>query len=105
VRQITARKELAAIIAGVGPLWPSLESVISDNATMTDVGKSLGAKGGQAPGAGTARIRLAMTAAMEALSQRNEIKETPRPVIPMPVKSRGSFYNQTRAGSVMKVAA
>jgi hypothetical protein len=41
---------------------------------------------------------------MEALSQRNEIKEKPRLVIPMPVKSRGSFLNQT-PGAVMKVAA
>ena len=105
VRRIAAREELDVIIAGVGPLWPSLESVISDNATMTDVGKSLGAKGGRAPSVGTSRIRLAMTAAMEALSQRNEVKDEPRRAIPMPDKSRGSFYNQTRAGSVMKVAA
>jgi hypothetical protein len=104
VRVMAAREELEAIIAGVGPLWPSLESVISNNATMTDVGKSLGAKGGRAPGVGTARIRLAMTAAMEALSQRNEIKEKPRLVIPLPVKSRGSFLNQTK-GAVTKVAA
>jgi hypothetical protein len=104
VRVMKAREELEAIIAGVGPLWPSLESVISNNATMTDVGKSLGAKGGRAPSVGTARIRLAMTAAMEALSQRNEIKETPRRPIPMPVKTRGSFLNQTK-GAVTKVAA
>jgi hypothetical protein len=104
LRRIAAREELEAIIAFVGPLWPSLESVISNNATMTDVGKSLGAKPAQSPGVGTARIRLAMTAAMEALSQRNEVKDEPRRAIPMPDKSRGSFWNQSK-GPVMKVAA
>jgi hypothetical protein len=105
LRVLAAREELAAIIAFVGPLlWPSLFAALSENATMTDIGLALGAKGTAAPPLGVRTIRLALSAAMEALSQRNEIKDEPRRVIPMPVKSRGSFLNQSK-GPVLKVAA
>jgi hypothetical protein len=108
VRLIAARKELDAIIATVGPvLWPSLKAAIS-GATMNDIGLALGAKRFQASREGTRIIRLALTAAIEALS-RNEVKDKPRVTTPLPDRSRGSFYNQTRglySGSnhVVKVA-
>jgi hypothetical protein len=104
VRVMDARKELDTIIAAVGPLWPSLFAAVSENATMTDIGLALGAKSALAPTFGTLIIRLAMAAAMEALSRCNEVKDEPRRATPLPVKSRGSFLNQTN-GPVMKVAA
>jgi hypothetical protein len=104
VRVMAAREELAVIIAAVGPLWPSLFAAISKNATMTDIGLALGVKRFQAPREGTAIIRRALTAAMEALSRFNEVKDVPRQTTPLPVKSRGSFLNQA-GGPVIKVAA
>jgi hypothetical protein len=71
-RIIAAHEELDEIIASVGPLWLPLVDVISANATMTNVGEALGAKNTQAPGVGTAIIRLALTAAMEAIDRFNE---------------------------------
>ena len=71
---------------------------------MTDIGVSLGVKRFQAPREGTRIIRLALTAAMEALNRFNEIKDEPRHTTPLPDKSRGSFRNQAR-GPVIKVAA
>ncbi len=96
VRVMAARKELDIIIAAVGPLWPSLFATISENATMTDIGVSLGVKRFQAPREGTRIIRLALTAAMEALGRLNEVKDEPRRTTPMPEKSRGHFMNQSR---------
>jgi hypothetical protein len=104
VRVMEARKELDAIITAVGPLWPSLFAAVSENATITDIGLALGAKRFQASREGTRIIRLAMTAAMEALSRRNEVKDEPRRTIPLPVKSRGSFLNQS-SGPVIRIAA
>jgi hypothetical protein len=104
VRVIAAREELAAIAAAVGPLWPSLAVAISENATMTDIGLSLGAKSAQAPPFGSLIIRLALTAAMEALSRFNRPKDEPARAARLPIKSRGSFRNQAR-GPVLKVAA
>ena len=105
VRKMAAREELDAIEAGVGPmLWPYLLQAISHNATMTDIGVALGFKRYQAPREGTAIIRRALTAAMDALDRLNGIKDdSPRPT-PLPVKSRGSFLNQA-GGPVIKVAA
>jgi hypothetical protein len=105
VRLIAARQELGAIIEYVGPLlWPSLKAVISENATMTDVGMTLGVKRAQASTTGTAVIRLALNGATEALRRFNEVKDVPRCTTPLPVKSRGSFLNQS-GGPVVKVAA
>jgi hypothetical protein len=104
VRVMAAREELDAIITAVGPLWPSLFAAVSENATMTDIGLALGAKSALAPTFGSLIIRLAMTAAMEALSRRNEVKDELRKTTPLPVKSRGSFWNQT-SGPIMRVAA
>jgi len=104
VRVMVAREELDTIIAAVGPLWPSLFDAVSENATMTDIGLALGAKSALAPTFGSLIIRLAMTAAMEALSRCNEVKDEPRKTTPLPVKSRGSFWNQT-SGPVIRVAA
>jgi hypothetical protein len=105
VRLIAAREELEVIIGYVGPLlWPSLKAVISENATMTDIGVALGVKSTQASIVGTTIIRLALTGATEALSRFNEVKDMPRIRTPMPDKSRGSFWNQS-SGPVVKVAA
>jgi hypothetical protein len=103
LRVIAAREELSGIIAAVGPLWPSLVAAISENATLTDVGFALGAKGAQAP-VGSVIIRLALTAAVDALDRFNRIKDEPRRPTPMPNKSRGSFLNQS-SGPVIKLAA
>jgi hypothetical protein len=105
VRLIAAREELAAIIAAVGPLWPSLNAAISKNHTMSDIGAAFGGvKSNQASIVGTAFIRLALSAAMEALSRFNGVKDVPRCTAPLPEKSRGSFWNQS-SGPVVKVAA
>jgi hypothetical protein len=105
VRIIVAREELDAIIAAVGPLWPSLRAAISENATMTEIGLAAGSpRRFQASREGTAIIRRALAAAMETLSRLNEIKDEPRRATPLPVKSRGSFLNQS-SGPVIKVAA
>jgi hypothetical protein len=71
-QMIAAHEELDEIIASVGPLWTPLVDVISANATMTNVGETLGARNTQAPGVGTAIIRLALTAAMEAIERFNQ---------------------------------
>jgi hypothetical protein len=111
VRVMKAREELDAIKAAVGPvLWPSLKAAVSDNATLTDIGLALGAKRFQASREGTRVIRLALTAAIDALGRLNNVKDEPRRTAPLPDKSRGSFYNQTRglySGSnhVVRVAA
>jgi hypothetical protein len=104
IRVMAARKELDAIMVAVGPLWPSLFAAVSENATLTDVGLALGSKSFQAPHVGTLIIRLALSAAIDALSRFNEVKDKPRKTTPLPVKSRGSFLNQS-SGPVMKVAA
>jgi hypothetical protein len=104
VRLIAAREELAAIILSVGPLWPSLNAAISENATMTDIGVALGVKSSQASIVGTVFIKVALRAAIEALSRFNEVKDAPRMTTPLPVKSYGSFYNQS-SGPVIRVAA
>jgi hypothetical protein len=104
VRVMAAREELDLIIAAVGPLWPSLFAAVSENATLTDIGLALGAKSFQAPHVGTLFIRLALSAAIDALSRFNEVKDEPRRTTPLPIKSRGSFWNQS-SGPVMKVAA
>ena len=105
VKLIAAREELASVITYVGPLlWTLLKAVISNDATMTDIGEAMGVKSGQSSIVGTAVIRLALTGATEALSRFNEVKDVPRCPTPLPDKSRGSFYNKTR-NHVMKVAA
>jgi hypothetical protein len=105
VRLIAAREELASVIAYVGPLlWALLKAALSENATLTDIGETLGVKSNQASIVGTAVIRLALTGAIEALARFNEVKDVPRCSTPLPDKSRGSFYNQTR-NHVVKVAA
>jgi hypothetical protein len=105
VRLIAARQELDSVIAYVGPLlWALLKAVISENATMTDIGVKMGVASAQASIVGTATIRLALAGATEALSLINSVKDKPRSVTPLPDKSRGSFYNKTR-NHVMKVAA
>jgi hypothetical protein len=104
VRVMAAREERDVIILAVGPLWPSLFAAVSENATLTDIGLVLGAKSFQAPHVGTAIIRLALSAAIDALSRFNAVRDEPRRTTPLPVKSRGSFLNQSR-GAVMKVAA
>ena len=104
-RIMAAREELNVIIAYVGPLWPSFLAALDDNATLTEIGQRLRAKSGvQASGVGTVIIRLALTAAMDALDQINGVADAPRLVTPMPDKSHGSFRNQTR-GPVIKIAA
>jgi hypothetical protein len=105
VRVIAAREELAAVVAGVGPLWLYLLQAISHDATMTDIGVRLGVKRYQAPGYGTVIIRLALTAAMAALSRFNEINDQPVRTVPMPEKSRGHFLNQARGPVIAKIAA
>jgi hypothetical protein len=102
VRALAAREELDAIIAAVGPLWPYLLQAISYNATMTDIGLSRGVKRFQAPYVGTATIRLALTAAMEALDRLNGINDEPRRTTPMPEKSRGHFLNLARGPVIAK---
>jgi hypothetical protein len=104
VRVMAARKELDAIMVAVGPLWPSLFAAVSENATLTQIGLAIGAKSFQSPHVGTLIIRLALSAAVDALSRFNEEKDEPRRTTPLPVKSRGSFWNQS-SGPVMKVAA
>jgi hypothetical protein len=104
MRQLAAREELNVIIAAVGPLWPSLFAAESENATLTDIGLALGVNKFQASREGTRIIRLALTAAMEALGRLNEVKDEPRRTAPLPDKSRGSFRNQAR-GPVIKVAS
>jgi hypothetical protein len=71
-RKIAARMELDEIIACVGPLWLPLADAVSAGATMTDIGAALGAKHTQASGVGTAIIKLALPAAMEAINRFNE---------------------------------
>jgi hypothetical protein len=104
VRVLAAREELAAITAAVGPLWPHLLATMIQNYSMTDIGEALGVKSAQASIVGTAHIRFALNCAMEALDRLNVIKDEPRLTTPLPVKSRGSFYNQA-AGPVIKIAA
>lgn len=102
---IAAGQELDAIRQRIGSaLWPLLVDAISNNASFTDIGLRLGYKGGQAPTAGSAIIRLALAAAIDALDLLNWLSDEPRPAIPMPDKSRGSYRNQTK-GPVLKVAA
>jgi hypothetical protein len=105
VRLIAAREELGAIIAAVGPLWPSLFAAVSENATMTEIGLALGAKSALSPPFGSLIIRLALTAAMEALDRFNGIKDEPRRTTPLPDKARGGSYWNQASGPVMKVAA
>lgn len=105
LRVITAREELDAIRLYIGSaLWPLLIDAISENASMTDIGLKLGARGGQAPPVGTAVIRLALTTAIDALATVNWLRDEPYLPTPLPDKSRGSFLNQT-PGPVRKVAA
>jgi hypothetical protein len=66
-RRIDAQIELDEIIAAVGPLWKYLEPVICNNATATATGALTGAKGTQAPGVGTAIIKIGLNAAREAI--------------------------------------
>jgi hypothetical protein len=103
VRVMAAREQLDLITAAVGPLWPSLFAAVSENATLTDVGLALGAKSFQAPYVGALIIRLALSAAIDALSRVNEVKDEPRKAA-LPVKAHGSFWNQS-TGPVIKVAA
>jgi hypothetical protein len=106
VRQLAAREDLNEIIVAVGPLWPSLLAALAEDATMTEIGLNLGAKGAAAPPLGVRTIKLALAAAIDALAVRKDVS---RVITPLPDKSRGSFYNQTRglySGSnhVVKVA-
>jgi hypothetical protein len=71
-RMIAAHDELDEIIAAVGPLWVHLLACVCASATLTDIGSAVGAKHTQAPGAGTAIIRIALTAAIEAIDRFNE---------------------------------
>ena len=99
VRVMAAREELSAIIAAVAPLWPSLVAAISENATLTKIGQTLGAKSGvQASGVGTVIIRLALSAAIEALSRFNEVKDEPRRPTPLPVNHEARFGINKRPG-------
>jgi hypothetical protein len=102
VRVLAAREELEAVIVGVGPLWPFLSQAISHDVTMTHIGVRLGVKRYQAPGYGTVIIRLALTAAMDALNRFNELKDEPVRSVPMPEKSRGHFLNLTRGPVIAK---
>jgi hypothetical protein len=105
LRVVAAGQELAAIRQHIGSaLWPLLVSAISDNASFTDIGLRLGYKGGQAPPAGSAIIRLALSAAIDALDLLNWLNDEPRRTLPMPDKSRGAYRNQVK-GPVLKVAA
>ncbi|SDE12157.1 hypothetical protein SAMN05216337_102058 [Bradyrhizobium brasilense] len=103
-RVVMAREELAAIASPVGPLWASLVAAISEDATLTDIGLALGAKSAQAPAVGSAIIRLALTAAFDAIDLRNWLRNEPRLPQPLPDKTRGSFWNQS-SGPVIPVAA
>jgi hypothetical protein len=62
-RQIDAQIELDEIKAAAGPLWKYLEVAICQNATATEIGAETGAKGTQAPGVGTAIIKIGLEAA------------------------------------------
>jgi hypothetical protein len=105
VRVAIARQELDAIRQHIGSaLWPLLVGSISDNASFTDIGLRLGYKGGQAPPAGSAIIRLALTAAIDALETLNWLRDDPVRPTPLPDKSRGHYRNQT-PGPVQRVAA
>lgn len=105
LRVIAACQELDAIRLYIGSgLWPLLVDSISDNASFTDIGLRLGYKGGQAPPAGSAIIRLALSAAIDALATLNWLRDDPQRPTPLPDKTRGSYRNQAR-GPVMKVAA
>ena len=102
---IAARQELDAIRQYIGSaLWPLLVDAISDNASFTDIGLRLGYKGGQAPPVGSAMIRLALSAAIDALATLNWLSDDRIRPTPLPDKSRGSYRNQA-AGPVQRVAA
>jgi hypothetical protein len=104
LRVIAAGQELDAIRQYIGSaLWPLLVDAISDNASFTDIGLRLGYKGGQAPPVGSAMIRLALSAAIDALATLNWLRDEPHQPTPLPDKSRGSFWNQT-TGPVRKAA-
>ncbi|MCX7308977.1 MAG: hypothetical protein NTZ72_13955 [Afipia sp.] len=105
LRVTVAREELQAIRFDIGTaLWPLLVATISENASLTDIGLKLGARGGQAPPVGSAIIRLALTAAIDALDRLNGIKDEPPRSRPVPLKIHGSFLNQAK-GAVIKRAA
>lgn len=105
LRVIAAREELDSIRQYIGSaLWPLLVDAISDNASFTDIGLRLGYKGGQAPPVGSAMIRLALSAAIDALATLNWLKDDHVRPTPLPDKSRGSYRNQT-PGPVQRVAA
>lgn len=68
---INGRMELDEILAAVGPLAIHLLAGIG-GASMTEIGETTGARNTQAPGVGSAIIRMALTAAREALERCNE---------------------------------
>ena len=68
-RRHDARIELDQIIAAVGPIWPHFDAMLSGNATATEVGEMTGAKGTQAPGVGTAIVRIALNAATQVVRE------------------------------------
>lgn len=106
VRVLKARQELDAVRSHIGSaLWPLLVSAISDNASFTDIGWRLGYKGGQAPPAGSAIIRLALSSAIDALELFNWLRDEPRRTTSLPDKSRDSPHLNQARGPVMKVAA
>jgi hypothetical protein len=104
LRLLAAREELNAVISAVGPLWPSLVAVISEDSTLTSVGHVLGAKSVQASGVGSVIIRLAINAAMEALARHNKPQDESARRPPLPEKARGCHLNQA-AGPVISRAA